>query len=246
MDFSEIIVPIIVFIVWAVGQFFGKKEEKNQPTSPAQREAPPSQQNHPPPRHQQQHPREQQHPRHQQQPVSEDERTQRIQEEIRRKIAARREQSPQAPQPSPSGPPPVPSAPPPVPTQQPAYQQRKQIDYGRPGEQPQPSFYEAPPPQRNYEAEIAEQQRIVAATEQRAAEARAQAQAQMDRTYGLSSAKRRKPSRSSSTFTGGMSNRIKGRLRDPKAAREAFLYLEILGTPVGQREQGQMHPSWER
>lgn len=229
---GEIIVPIIVFAIWLIGQIFGKKEEEQAPPPQHRQAAPP-----PTPAQQQDH-REEQYRRQQQQPqpASDEERTRRIQEEIRRKIAERRGQQP-VPQQGP--PPPPPAQPQPAP-------QRKPLDYGRPGESSPPPLptYQEHQPFRDYEAELEEQRQRVEATKRRAEEARQAAKVRLGSVMGndiSSSAKTAKGKKR----TGAFAQRIRKGLRDPEAAREAFVYMEVLGNPVGQRRDGAIRRSWE-
>lgn len=251
----ELILFLIVSgIIWFLGQKFG--DDPDAPRPPVRHDHTPSQQ-----------PSRPDPTAH----MTQDERTRRIQEEIRRKIAARREQRAQqgeAPPPLPREEPDYPLQPweedePAYPRQQepsyPSHQEsqypRRKLDYGRPNE-PKPTdvfqevygdldqdspFFQSSSPARNYEAELDEQRRKLEESQRRAAAARQQAQSQLQKVYGQPTGRRERRS-----YSGlALAKRVKARLQDPEAAREAFLHMEILGTPVGQRVNGKISRSWE-
>jgi len=247
---------IVAGIFWFINQKFGEDSQTPPPRA------------NQPQQGQQGQPQQQQNYGRQNAPqtMAEDERTRRIQEEIRRKIAERRGEAP-----------PAAGAPPPLPGGQPAPHARAEtapatpppLNYGRPNERqmspeerayqeaygetelessayqpltPEPRQYEAPPPVRDYEAELAEQQRVLEESHRRAEQARSQARARMEQVYGQGPRK----TRTTKTYSGlGLGSRVRERLKDPEAAREAFVYLEVLGQPVGQRVNGKMGPSWQ-
>lgn len=260
----ELILFLIVGgIFWFINYKFGDQVEPPQgPTQPRRSQAPgqPYQQPRADPT----------------QHMSQDERTRRIQEEIRRKIAARRGQStPQSGMPAPQQPLPWEEQPTQYPHQQqpgyprqqeqPQYPQqpqptypRKTLEYGRPGEtkrtardaggegygRPQTSspYFDAPPPIRDYQAELAEKRRQVEESVRRAAEARKMARTKIESVSHSAPAS----PRTKSTFSGlSFASSVKARLRSPEAAREAFVHMEILGTPVGQRVNGKIGRSWD-
>ncbi|MEO0794032.1 MAG: hypothetical protein AAFX93_02660 [Verrucomicrobiota bacterium] len=224
MDILEFIVPIVVFVIWIIGQVVGKQSGESTNES-SQEQSPYTPLDH---------------------PANEDEeRKRRIQEEIRRKIAERRGQDPNLPPPQqPAAPPSLPhtaqATPPPM---QPPPAQPEPPAFPPPiTSSTEPQFVEVPVPQRNYEAELEEQRRAVEEAMRRADEINAEAKRRVRDAYDQSKPARRTPR----SYAGAsLSRRVRGKLRDPLAAREAFVYLEVLGTPVGQRERGSMKPSWE-
>ncbi|MGE9296864.1 MAG: hypothetical protein ACQKBV_11305 [Puniceicoccales bacterium] len=231
MDFIDIVVPIIVFIVWLVGQLGGALSKKNQDEAQEDQQRPFTPLNDP--------------------SNDDDARTRRIQEEIRRKIAERRGQSPdQDQQPAP---PPLrreaPAAPPPL-RREPArgnydttWGEESAYSTGETRRDESPSFAPSAPA-RDYAAELEEQRRRREETERAAQRARQRVGNQMQSMLGgeIGSRSRRRSSSHSGT---ALSRRVRNQLTDPRAAREAFVYMEILGTPVGQRHNGQSRPSWE-
>lgn len=201
----EYLVPIIVFIVWAAGQFLSKRSQEGQEDDTSDE--------------------------------SNEERARRIQEEIRRKIAERRQQQ-EGQQP----------APPPLQQQKPSPYRTTPID-GEDSEREsafpppintstEPAFFEAPRPTRNLQAELEEQQKRLEESQRRAEAARLQARNRMAKVAGQTGYSR--PKR---TVT-NLREDIIETLTDPQAARKAVLYYEILGTPVGLREDGKIKPAW--
>ncbi len=217
----EYLVPAVVFIIWVFGQYLEKRKQGREEEDNSYR---PSQQ-------------------------EQEEQARRIQEEIRRKIAARRQQQ-QGPQPAPASPPPMArqSAPPPIqqssPYSSPPLSERGRVQTPRhvspPPMRSEPPVYVEAEPSRDIFAELAEQEKRMEETQRRADEARAQAR----RRISSSTREQRSYSRVP-RVTGSLREDLLETFRDPMAARKAVLYYEVLGTPVGQRRQGQLRPSWE-
>jgi len=220
-EFLDYIIPIIVFVVWLLGQIggalFNKSEQdqdrENRPFTPLNDPA-----------------------------NDDDERTRRIQEEIRRKIAERRGEGRQQ---APEGPPPVRRELPPSAEGPPPLHRRSGGEEWAPAHRfaPDPGLSESA---RDLAAELAEQSRRREETERQAAEARQVARAQMQRAFGggIGENTSRGPRRR--LVGGSLARRVKDRLADPQDAREAIIYGEVLGTPIGQRRPGEMRASWER
>lgn len=88
----------------------------------------------------------------------------------------------------------------------------------------------------HYEEELAKRMKELKATQDRVSQVR--------REHGFPApGKRRK--RSASAPTPLRASALREILYDPQGARKAFLYLEILGQPVGMRERGAIRPPWE-
>ncbi|MEM9227448.1 MAG: hypothetical protein AAGA45_05730 [Verrucomicrobiota bacterium] len=220
---AEYLIPAIVLIVWAINSVLQSKQNKSEDEdmpeyTPLEHEA---------------------------NQRDDDERARRIQDEIRRMIAQRRgdvsEQEPQTASLSPmtlgeeqARTPTVMEAPQP------------QV-FPRPDtSSTEPSFVEVPQLQRNYEAEMQEQRRRIEETQRRAEEARQQTLARLENERATAyNTVQRERKRLTRTYTGSLSSQVEQTLKDPLAARKAVLYYEILGTPVGMREKGQMRPHWE-
>lgn len=171
-------------------------------------------------------PARQNQPHPQQRQVEEDRRARDIREEIRRKMAERRAQQ-EGTAPSPAQQPP--------PRQQPAPAAPSTFE-------PEPVF--VPPPARNLQAEIEEQQRRAQEAAQRLEEARKRREASEQRAARdvAAWAQKRGPVRASTD------PRLEARrlLREGGvSAREAVIYMELLGTPLGLRDKGAIRPSWE-
>ncbi|MEM8549895.1 MAG: hypothetical protein AAGF10_03820 [Verrucomicrobiota bacterium] len=221
----EFIVPAIVLIAWAINSVVQSKQNKGEEEdvpeyTPLEHEA---------------------------NQRDEDDRTRRIQDEIRRMISERRGDTPQEePQTAPStlGPITLGEEHARTSTLTEASQPRS---FPRPDtSSTEPSYVELPQPQRNYEAEMLEQRRRIEETHRRAEEARKQTLARLENerktAYDTVQRERKKMTR---TYTGSLSSQVQQTLKDPFAARKAVLYYEILGTPVGMREKGQLRPHWE-
>jgi len=88
----------------------------------------------------------------------------------------------------------------------------------------------------NYEAELAKRMKEVRATQDRVNQVRKDQGFHAPRTMRQRSTSARSPLR------GRILREI---LHDPQGARKAFLYLEILGQPVGMRERGAIRRLWE-
>lgn len=157
----------------------------------------------------------------------ETERTRRIQEEIRRKIAERRGEP----------------APPPLP--------------GRPAAQgrpvfPQPTTYHTEPqvirvepPRRNYAAELEAREKELAKTLKKADEIRAGAEQAFPKGRLARTAREARTARTArkanhQNLRHALHQEVIDGLQNPDAARKAFLFYEILGTPVALRTDG--HP----
>jgi len=234
MDIIDILVPVIVFVVWLVGQIGSALVNKDQKDED-QGSRPYTPLDH---------------------PANDDEaRTREIQDEIRRKIAERRgESSPGQSHEAPSsdwGQEPAAEAPPPLPRQrerdsydstwneEPAYSPE-------PAQHPVPPRYEFPAPGRDFEAELAEQQRRREEAERRAEQARQKAKDQVSHALGASVGQHASRRANRGYSGASLARRVRNQLADPRSAREAILYQEILGTPIGQRRPGEARTSWER
>ncbi|MDP0497146.1 MAG: hypothetical protein Q7Q73_13160 [Verrucomicrobiota bacterium JB024] len=231
---EEWLVPVVVFVIWAINAAISvakkKSEEENGGESP-QRPFTPL--NH---------------------PANDDtERTRRIQEEIRRKIAERRgevvppsaaDTSPAYPQ---EQPPPLRRTaermPSPLEAPRPMTSPRE-VAHRRPTYAPDagPVYREQPEPRNDYLAQLEAQRRQIEESERQAEAIRRQARAQAAR-------RKAKPILKKTTSAGAGLPSIRGslkrELRDPAAIRKAVLHYEILGTPMGMRRDGQLYPHWE-
>lgn len=210
----DYLIPALVFIVYIASQFFGNKKKGDGDGT----ESPP--------------------------PSDAEERARRIQEEIRRKIAERRRQQEGHEEDAAEQPPPLQTAPSPYST--PSLGKSREL---KPAPQetsfppPQtsstePAFFEIPQPQRNIEAELEEQRKRMEESERRAEAARMEAKTQVDKLQS-----RVRPYKTRRVTT-NLRDDVIATLMDPDAARKAILYYEILGTPVGLRENGQTKPAW--
>ncbi|WOO41781.1 hypothetical protein [Rubellicoccus peritrichatus] len=171
-----------------------------------------------------------------------EDRARRIQEEIRRKIAERSQQ-----QDGQQSPPPLEQAPPPL-TQKPSPYRTTPIGRERDerasnfppplSTSTEPAFFEVPKPARNLEAELEEQQKRLEESQRRAKAARLEALSRMAKVKGQPGQTR--PRRVATSLR----EDVIATLSDPAAARKAILYYEILGTPVGMREDGKIKPAW--
>lgn len=226
----EYLVPVIVLVIWAVSQYLGNRNNQES------EDAPPS-------------------------PTEQDEETRRIQEEIRRKIAERRQQQQQeSSQPAPRSstlqqrsstleqrtttPEQRTSTPPPLrPSATPTARRQQDSRFPPPlSTSTEPSFFEVPQPQRNLAAELAEQERRLRQSQRVADDARRKTQEQQARS---TQARRSNFPQPSIVLPSETRAAVIAALRHPEAARQAVLFYEILGTPVGLRREGQMRPSWE-
>lgn len=228
----EWLAPAIIFIVWAISSVLQKanesrrdKENDDQPYTPLDDPA-----------------------------NDDDDRTRRIQEEIRRKIAQRRGQG--------SGPVDQPETR--YDPHKPEWQQQREASPPMAAPQQResfpsrdesfpppvttstepPTYFEVPAPSRNYEAELAEKRREMEAAQRRMEEARARVRRQLQEANQEQHPGH--PQRSVPAYlSGSLRSQILAGLRDPRAARKAVLNYEILGTPVGMRRNGQLYPHWE-
>lgn len=80
-----------------------------------------------------------------------------------------------------------------------------------------------------YESQMAQQLKRIEATKQKAEKLKKQAK----QASSASKSQSKKEPRSSRTFSGP----IRSQLKDPAAARAAFIYGEVLGQPVSERKQ---------
>ncbi len=227
-NISDLIIPALVFIFWAISSVAQVAKK-----SKADKERPESEPYTP-----------LDHPGNQ-----DDERTRRIQEEIRRKIAERRGNT--APQPAsrteepPAYNPHLPETPRTQPAPRPAARapeptlRRESAPTSRPAK-PKPSYVDLDQPVNRLQQELAEQQRRMEETQRKAEEARQLALKRRQDAYR----KTRKKPRTIS-YGGSLQSSVRATLKDPHAARKAVLYYETLGTPVGLRRDGQLYPHWD-
>jgi len=201
----EILVPLIIaFVLWVIGKLTGE-DDGNQPSRPPGRQA----------------------------PADIDERTRRIQEEIRRRIA---ERSGEEGQPQPIAPPPA----------------QEEEEY----ESPFIQEYEEPTPppveQPIRGSQMDDFRRRIEEQKAKARYAAEQAQEATEKAERIFSQQARRKAQSEQPVWGAptaevsqIRREVYDTLLDPLAARKAFLYYEILGTPVGLRRDGQQRPHWE-
>lgn len=163
------------------------------------------------------------------------ERTRRIQEEIRRKIAERRgEVEPDTP------PPPLPGRP---------------VTAGRQAFPPPTTYHTEPqvirvePPRRNYAAELEAREKELAETLKKAEEIRAGAQRSFPQArpahtvhevHNITRTGRAARKADHQNLRHALHQEVIDSLQNPTAARKAFLFHEILGSPVALRTDG--HP----
>lgn len=232
-DLLEILVPVIFILLAGVGKLLESRQEKKasqQPEDP-----------------------------------QEAERRRRIQEEIRRRILERRSDTPapssdNAPEREydPTLPdymqrrqaPAEPSQPQlrqpiPEPPEEPAFDAPQQRPY-------RPAWEPVEEPLRDFQAELAEQIRAMQEAQQAAAQVRqntgnvlAESEVGSGGAEIGVSAPAVAPTRPTNYGAGRISREIRETLRDPQATRKAILFYEILGTPVGLRENGSLKPSWQ-
>jgi hypothetical protein len=234
---EEWLVPVVVFVIWAINAAISmakkKSEEEDSGESP-QRPFTPL--NH---------------------PANDDaDRTRRIQEEIRRKIAERRgevvspptDTAPAYPQ---EQPPPlrrtVERMPSPLEAPRPMTSPRE-VAHRRPTYTPDsgPIYREVPEPRHDYLAQLEEQRRRIEESERQAEAIRRQADAARQQTRDRQAHQRKaQRQRHHAAYVNSVAGSLRKDLRDPLAIRKAVLHYEILGTPVGLRRDGQLYPHWE-
>jgi hypothetical protein len=235
---EEWLVPVVVFVIWAINAAISvakkKSGEENDGESP-QRPFTPL--NH---------------------PANDDaERTRRIQEEIRRKIAERRgEHVPPAADAAPAYPreqqppplrPRVERMPSPLEAPRPMASPRE-VAHRRPTYTPDagPVYREQPEPRNDYLAQLEAQRRQIEESERQAEAIRRQADAARQQTRDRQAHQRKAlRQRHHAAYVNSVAGSLRKDLRDPLAIRKAVLHYEILGTPVGMRRDGQLYPHWE-
>ncbi len=228
-NLTEWLVPIVVFIIWAINAAIqlGKKKDADEGSS--RRYTPLD------------------HPAN-----DDNERARRIQEEIRRKIAERRGESGQPraesgpvyprEQADEPGPPPLhrpERMPSPLEAPRPMTSSREVAHRRQRFPQPAPSSEPAYGEARNYMAEFEARQREIEAAERKADAARKQARELVAQKLVT----RRK--RHHTAYVNSVAGSLRKDLRDPLALRKAVLHYEILGTPVGLRRDDQLYPHWK-
>jgi len=196
---QEYIVPIIVAIIWIASKFFGSKLDEDGP--PPQGRSPSPEQA---------------------------ERNRQIQEEIRRKIAERRQQG-EGPSPSAAPPPPVP---------QPASQGQMDEPPPLPQTQTHTQPHMQPHTPEDYQAELQRRRQQILATKAQADAARAETVRKEARARGVKSRKEARAMKEAlqrSNFTGTPAEFIYAALSSPTTSRNAFVFQEVIGAPIALR-----------
>lgn len=234
---EEWLVPVVVFVIWAINAAISlakKKSGEDGGETPARPFTP---LNH---------------------PANDDtERTRRIQEEIRRKIAERRgEILPPTADTAPA----YPREQQPPPLRRPAERMPSPLEAPRPMTSPRevahrrptfapdagPVYREQPEPRNDYLAQLEEQRRQIAESERQAEAIRRQADAaRLQARERLAHNRQAQRQRHHAAYVNSVAGSLRKDLRDPLAIRKAVLHYEILGTPVGMRRDGQLYPHWE-
>ncbi|QYY36486.1 hypothetical protein [Ruficoccus sp. ZRK36] len=227
---EEWLVPVVVFVIWAINAAISLAKKKQGEGE--EEEAP--RRNYTPLDH----------------PSNDDaERTRRIQEEIRRKIAERRggtvpqQQEESEFQPA-HQPPPIrrtaERTPSPLEAPRPMTSPREVAH--RRQRMPEPTYTDYRDPTQELMAQLEARQREAKEAEQRAEAIRRQSREK------ISQSQRAKPilkKRSTGHSFSSMRSSIKQELKDPESVRRAVLHYEILGTPVGLRRDDQLYPQWK-
>jgi len=209
-NFLEILIPLAFAAIYFLGNMFSKKSEDDSaaPAAPRRGEDPEAA-----------------------------ERQRRIQDEIRRKIQERRGGEGGRPRPQPS-----------------ASAQRPQTgEGGRPRPQPSASAQQSSRPESSrtpapkgafswdesdnaYEHQMQAKLQQIEATQRRAAQLKEQARSTSTNTQSSQRSQRNEREASTTprkgSFFGGS---VRSTLRDPGAARAAFIYSEVIGQPISQR-----------
>lgn len=215
----EFLIPVVIFVIWIAGQLLERKKQQGAEDDP-------------------EHENEAQA------------RRRKIREEIQRKIAENTGRQITPPPTARTDNPPPPRIP--MPSKSSPYSTPpimrgdglppQEDDFPPPtSTSTEPTFFEVPGPARNYEAELEEQRRRMEESKRKAEAARQRARQQ---TQSMERDVKRRPTRPT-RVTGSLREDVIAVLADPRAARKAVLFQEILGTPVGLRKQGTMRPSWE-
>ncbi len=116
----------------------------------------------------------------------------------------------------------------------------------RPQPQPQARREYQPMPTgqvRDFESELAAKRREAAETRARAKEAAAATREKIGKAIQVS--KPRSVYTLSAIDAPDIGDEVRALLDDPIAARKAIVLMEVLGTPIGQRVNGQIKRSWE-